>query len=365
MACRYTVREIGLADFAKDSYQFILFKDNRISDSDVKLFKNISQAALHNANISTRVIDVQKNEFSPLLEFYKMASDGIFPNLLFVSPQGSAKAFRFNQSKDLTQAIWYIIEKIVTSPARAKLMENIIKSFAVIYFIEGTNSEENIKAREIVESAISVFKPLMLSLPKAVHTPPAIITIKANETGDEDVLLWSLGWEEVDKSKPSVALIYGRGRRMGPMLNNNYIREDIIRNMLRFIGEDCECGLDRNWMLGTMIPLRWDSKLKSAVLAQYGFDADNPLVISEMSQILSVAPARINRSVDTGILYGYSESIMKLSEPANKLPGNESEMINDNSFNESIRSITVSLIGLSGLTLIGGFIILRRRKRNS
>ncbi len=365
MACRYTVREIGFADFGSDFYQFVLFKDSRISDADAKLFKNISYAALLDANINAQVIDVQKEKLSLLLEYYKKSSDGKLPNAILVSPEGRAKSLMFNGTEDFTQIIWSLLEKIVTSSARDKLMKNIIKSFGVVYFIEGNNSEENIRTRKIVEKAIEEIKLVMMSLPKPVHIPPAIITIKANETDDEDILLWSLGWEESDKSKPAVALIYGRGRRMGPMLKGNYIREDVIRNMLRFIGEDCECGLDRSWMLGTMIPLRWDSKLKAAVLAQYGFDADNPMVISEMSQILSVAPERLNNSVDTDILYGYSENVVSISD-STKHRNMDQSLINTDESSYGIKeALSFTLLGFLSIIIIGGIIIIRAKRRNS
>lgn len=365
MACRFTVREIGFADFGKDSYQFVLFKDGRISDADAKLFKNISYAALLDANITVQVIDVQKDSSSPLLEYYTKSGEGKLPNVILVSPEERAKAFWFDGSEDFTQTVWSLLEKVVTSNARDLLMENIIKSFGVVYFIEGDNAVENNNARKMLEEAIEEIKLVMMSLPKPVHIPPAIITIKANERADEDVLLWSLGWEKADLGKPAVALIYGRGRRMGPMLKGDKINKDVIRNMLRFIGEDCECGLDRSWMLGTMIPMRWDSKLKAAVLSQYGFDADNPMIISEMSQILSVAPERTNNSIDTDLLYGYSESILHISDSSNSL-NVEPIQIDANESSQGINKVfSFILLGFLGIISIGVFIFIRAKRRNS
>ena len=136
MACRFTVREIGFADFGKDSYQFVLFKDDRISDSDAKLFKTISYAALLDANITVHVIDVQKDSSSPLLKYYIKSDEGKLPNAILVSPEERAKAFVFDGSEDFTQAVWSMLEEIVTSNARDQLMESIITSFGVAYFIE-------------------------------------------------------------------------------------------------------------------------------------------------------------------------------------------------------------------------------------
>jgi hypothetical protein len=117
-------------------------------------------------------------------------------------------------------------------------------------------------------------------------------------------------------------------------------------------------------MLGTMIPLRWDSELKSRVLSEYGFDADNPMVVSEMSQILSVAPAKTNRSVDTGILYGYTENILKISNPDNPGGKPEVEEKDDQSCSGILRSLMLSLIGIVIISIVGGYVILRSRKKN-
>ena len=220
-------------------------------------------------------------------------------------------------------------------------------------------------AERTIKQAVERTEQIMTSLPKPVNKPPRVIRIKADDRESEDILLWSLGWEGNESKKPAVAIMYGRGRRMGPMLEGDFIREEVITNMLRFVGEDCECGLDRTWMLGTMIPLRWDSDLKSNVLSEYGFDADNPLVVSEMIQILSVAPARTNRSVDTGILYGYTENILKLSNPANKSGTTEPEMTDEGFFSGTVKSFTFSLIGIVLITIAGGFVIFRSRKTNT
>ncbi len=365
MACRFTVREIGFADFGNDSYQFVLFNDDRISVADAKLFFNISYAALLDANIAVKVIDVKEDKSSPLLKYYVKSDDGNLPNTILVSPEGRVKSFMFSGTEDFTQSVWGLLERIVTSTARDRLMESIIKSYGVVYFIEGDNSEENKRAYKLVEEAIEEIKLIMMNLPKPVHIPPAIITIKAADRPQEDVLLWSLGWDKVDNGAPAVALVYGRGRRMGPMLKAENIKKDIIRNMLRFIGEDCECGLDRSWMLGTMIPMRWDSNLQAGVVSQYGFDADNPMIISEMSQILSVAPQRVNSSVDTDILYGYSESLLIISDSASGKKEVELPSVSEESSERFKSTLSIVLIGFLGILIIGGFIFIRAKRRNT
>jgi len=362
MACRYTVREIGFADFGKDSYHLVLFDDSRISDENAKLFAKISGAALLDANIIVQIINVEKGDTSVFLKYYKEFDSNGLPNVVLVSPEKRAKAFYIDTSGDFSQTVWSLLEEILTSRARYRLKKNIIESYGVVYFIEGRNTEENRKARETVENAVAEIKRLMSSLPKPVNIPPAIITIKTGEIESEDVLLWSLGWEPADIEKPAVALIYGRGRRMGPLLKDEKIKLEVVRNMLRFIGEDCECGLDRSWMLGTMIPLRWNSKLKAGVLKQYGFDAENPLVISEMSQILSIAPQRVNNSINTDLLYGYSENVLAITDSIKRIE--PESVVTGSSSDGVLNTLIITLLSLLVIIIAGGIIFVRFKNRN-
>ena len=316
-ACRFTVREIGFADFGKDQYHFVLFKDSRVTDKEVKTFRSTARAAMLDANVIVQVIDVE-SDTSSLVKYYNEYVGEEKPNIMLISPEKRAKAFFIDKSANFSLALWDMIEDVLVSPARKELTDHIIKSYCVVYFVEGTDAKENEKAWAVLNTGIEEIKQIMGGLPHPVNTPPYVITVKAGDTKREDVLLWSLGWEKKDAAHPAVAMMYGRARRMGPMLKDDRIRQDIIENMLRFIGEDCECGLDRSWMLGTMLPLRWDNKLRKEVLTVHGFDADNPMVISEMSQILSVAPNRLNQSVNTDLLYGYSENVVMVKKAEEK-----------------------------------------------
>ena len=308
-ACRFTVREIGFADFGKDQYYFVLFKDARVTDDMVRTFKSTAGAAMLDANVNIRVIDVE-NDTSSLIKYYNKYQGDEKPNIMLISPEKRAKAFFIDKTENFSLALWDIIEDVLVSPARKELDDHIIRSYCVIFFVEGTDKKENEKAWAVLDKGIEEIKQIMGGLPHPVNTPPYVVTIKADETKREDVMLWALDWEKKDAAHPAIAMMYGRARRMGPMLKGDRIRQDIIENMLRFIGEDCECGLDRSWMLGTMLPMRWDNDLRKAVLKTHGFDADNPMVISEMSQILSVAPNRVNQAINTDLLYGYAENVV-------------------------------------------------------
>lgn len=363
-ACRYTVREIGFADYGADSYHFYLFKDNRISDKDATDFKKISYAALLDANVSAQIVDVDGTDSLAVMKYYKTNNSSKLPSAVLVSPEGRTKLFYFSDEKEgFKESVWSALEEIVTSPAREELLQKIVKSYGVVYFIEGKDKAQTTRARKNVEGAIDKIKLIMADLPKPVDHPPELIMVKKNDIQNESILLWSLGWKEADKNEPAVAVIYGRGRRMGPLLKGEQITENVVENMMRFVGADCECGLDRTWMLGTMVPLRWGSQRQREIVHQYGFDADNPMVVSEMSQILSVSPARVNKSQDSGNLYGYSEGVLKLS---NSVSTEEQSTVNsEHTLFNLKRALFLIIFIFLMIFIAGGIIFIRAQRRNS
>ena len=74
---------------------------------------------------------------------------------------------------------------------------------------------------------------------------------------------------------------------MGEKVNAGQIREGLLYKYMSMIGADCECGLDRKWMLGKQIPLLWPSVSRQTLATNLGFDVDNPMLLSEMSMILA------------------------------------------------------------------------------
>lgn len=89
------------------------------------------------------------------------------------------------------------------------------------------------------------------------------------------------------------------------------------------------------------------------------------MVISEMSQILSVAPERVNNSIDTELLYGYSESVLTISDSTKKRNVDQPTMSDEDPSFGIEDSLTIILLGFLGIILIGGIIFIRAKRRNS
>ena len=116
---------------------------------------------------------------------------------------------------------------------------------------------------------------------------------------------------------PQVAVLIGRGRRLGPVLRGGMITQAKVQDILTIAGQDCECGLDRSWMQGPIIPASWDLDVQQRAFKDLGFDAENPLVKNEVSRILARGPAQARTPMDLSgafpddVFLGYSEQVIE------------------------------------------------------
>jgi hypothetical protein len=158
-------------------------------------------------------------------------------------------------------------------------------------------------------------------------------------------------------------------------------------SIVNTIGLNCECGLDRKWMQGTMIPQKWDEDVQKQFADQLGFDPESPAIRIEMSQILSKGGKGqgANRQTPIGgtlddLLMGYREGALNLvkAEPNAKVEPPPSTVPDKPSQSQKIQTKTkpspanpgFSIFGwimMAGvpILIVGGFILLIGRKRDS
>jgi hypothetical protein len=368
-ACRYTVREIGYADFGVNPYRLYFFYDSTTPEDQVKTFRRVTYAALYDANVVVELVNIEKDTNSVGLEFLKIHPTQKLPATVLVSPDGRSLAFEFPVGAgEFKNSVWEQIENIVTSPLRRQILPRLAQTYGAALLVEGTDAAQNRQAREIVQKAIAEIKKMLGQMPKTVDKPPELVTLPFNQRNSEKVLLWSLG-SDLNQTAPQVAILYGRGRRMGPILSGENLTENNLLNLLGLIGADCECGLDRAWLLGMMFPLRWPTELREQLVKQLGFDVENPAVKSEMSQILAISQAGNNQQSNER-LFSYREGVIEL-EPKTAAPRvsfSGLQTLNSDSNLETTQSplkIAWMVIGAIFLVVFiaGGLFFMRAKRR--
>ncbi len=380
--CRYNVRDVGFADLGSSGYHLYGYFDESSSPNNLNTFKQMAYAALLDTNIKLECIDVQEPANHPAMDYYRLHKINTTPAAMLVSPDGYSKRINITDSKNSMREA---LDEIVSSPVREDILEHIIKAYCVVLFVEGKNEAENKQHKKTVQAAVDDIAKIMGQMPKPLEHPPHLTEIPQKKFSQESILLWSLGLETHELSDPCVLILHGRARRIGPLLKKNAITKTNIFHVLSMIGLSCECGLDRKWMQGSMIPIVWGSEQQREVVQYLGFDAESPTVKMEISQILHNGPGG-SMQRDAGdavesILNGYSEVTLEFGDSgvetkeANLVSQIEEPISRLEEFNQSDSKSEMAaefpfyllIWVMGGLTIFilvtGGYILMRERSK--
>ncbi len=277
-SCRFTVREIGFSTLSSYNYSLVYIASRadlkKLSYPDLK---NL----LDDSNIGLLFLDPEIDQNHPALKAAIKAGAN-FPQLILLSPDGRILLF---DEPDLDE----VINEIALSPLSEIFISNFYNRFAYVLMVESNNADKNHQAKEILSQACADITNRMPNMPKQVKNGPAVLILNQDKLKNEKVILWSLGIEKIPDN-PIAFVIYGRGRIIGDIISYEDIIDNRVFQYLAMIGADCECGLDRKWMLGSQIPMNWPSSARQNLTDELGFDVDNPVIMAEMSYIMSKDP---------------------------------------------------------------------------
>jgi hypothetical protein len=249
--------------------------------------------------------------------------------------------------------------------------------------VEGTDATDNERVRAAIQNASAGIAKLMPSMPKPVDVPPQLVTIPVTEQGAEAVLLWGLGFEPRLLPEARVAIVFGRGRRLGEPLEGALITRTVLQERLAMIGQDCECDLDRAWLKGPVLPGRWDRELQQLAAKTLGFDPENPMVRTEVSRIVlrGEGDKTQSKKPTTALALGYSEESVDADATDSSAAGGNAAETNSTAATPgtnapsntpkppllakpSARPLWFALFGFLAAAVAAGLIVLRRSRRN-
>jgi len=299
LACRYSVRDTGFVDLGSSAYRLELVAHPDFPDSLRQTFRQSAAALLLESNIA-----FEPNGPSP--------EPGSNPSLRLVDSDQRSLTVATLDPRSAPDAL-RLLESVAISPARERLYAETLRAYAVILLLEGANADANLQARTAANAAIAAITRLLPSMAKPMDVPPVLMTLSPAEQARESVLLWGLGFEPAPSDAPRIALVFGRGRRLGSTLEGPMITQTALRERLVLIGQDCECDLDRAWLSGPLLPGRWDGNLQQTAARSLGFDPENPVVRAEVSRIVERGPQpnQRKRTPATSQALGYSEEAVE------------------------------------------------------
>lgn len=306
-ACRYNVRETGFVDLAIRPYYLYCYVSQDTPADIISSFKQISRAVLMDSNIEAEIIDTDQQRDHPSMKYLDLGPIRSFPAAVLVSPDGQSLSVPITKpDQPFKLTLRSALDHLVSSPKREEILQEVIKTYGVVVLIEGTDPQDNKKAQEAVAEAIETISRQMEMMPKPIAHPPVLLVVDSRSIPGETILLWSLGLNVEEISEPRAAVLYGRARWIGPLMKGEEISAVNLTRILFVIGADCECGLDMQWIQGTMLPARWDAKMRARVVKTLEFDPENPMVKMEMSRIL-----RRGTYFYPGVPLGYQELVAK------------------------------------------------------
>lgn len=360
-ACRYTVRDIGYSRAYASPYQLLLPMPEEFPEALRSEAEKLCRTALGDANLSARLAG--RRELDSLLAAHSepRAKEN---EALLISPRGRILRYKISLTLDnWKSALWDILDWACLSPVRKQINQKLTQSYCVVLLLPGRDSQENALYQARAEQSIQEIKKIMPSLPKPVSQAPALLILDQEQMRQEDLLLWSLECD-TQTTHPRAAVIYGRARRLGPVLEQETFTEQNLLSLLALVGADCECGLDRSGILGLMLPSRWGGGLQQAVADELGFDVENPAVLMEMEQILSLnAPAPAGTAKTADMITSYREELVELLSP----PAAQSAVEKPAPAAHSLRSFfLITFLGIGGvlaLAALGFHWKMKKRKQ--
>lgn len=317
LACRYNVRETGFVDLGIEPYFLYGYVSKDTPAEITSTFKQVSYAALMDSGIRVEIIDTDQQKDHPAMKFLDLWPIQSFPSAVLVSPDGQSLHVPITKpDQPFKESLWSAIDNILSSPKREEIVQQVSKTYGAVLLIEGTDAEQNKKAKLAASGAIEKVSLQMEWMPKPIAYPPVIIVMDSESLAREKILLWSLGLDAEKVDKQYAVVLYGRARWIGPLFEGEEINERNLLSVLLVIGADCECGFNYRWLQGTMLPVRWDEKIQARAIESLGFDPENPMIKMEISRI-------IGRGFSSypGVPFGYQEFVVEsVNEAEHILP---------------------------------------------
>jgi len=364
MACRFNIREIGFAEIAPNPYVLYYFYDGQTKKSEIAQFEKMAEKVFQYSNVKSKTVNILDKE-DPVLNYLSDNEDRKFPTTLLLSPDGTTIEMPVSKERGSVEGM---LRSIVSSSFRSNIKSMLVRKYAVVLLLSGMNDKENEVASGFAKKDVSELEKIMPRMPKLIKEGPELVVLSRAEMEQETSLLWSLGIDASKVEQPMAVIIYGRGRIMGDVIPFDEIQTNSIFKLLNIIGADCECGLDRKWMLGKLIPMTWDPHLRTELYGLLKFDVENPMILSEMSQIISIEATKSGSNTEDLELfqpkeYSLSEDVSSSIPEVTHISGRddtESEVDYDSKL---MSSGLYAILGLVIVVLVGVVVLIVKRKR--
>ncbi len=278
--CPYAIRDAGFIVRDPSPYHLYLCVNDRTPERE-HLDDRLAASAtefLADSNVEAEVVNLDRQPDHQAAAALASLSIRELPAAVLVSPLREAVRIRglaMDHAPD--EALRAVLAASVASPRREELKEHITEHWCLMVLAEGTDAKANERARAAAQAAAEQAVGMSTELGQTIEAPPRLLRLPADDPG-EAVLLAALGLREGDPADPRLAVVFGTGRRLGPVLRGAEIAERSVLAYLETLGRSCACTSDPSELLGPSVPLVWDAEIRARVRDSLGFDPEKPEV---------------------------------------------------------------------------------------
>jgi len=280
LGCPYSIRDAGFIVRDPSPYHLYLCVDDRTPERERLADWLAASAAgsLTDANVEAEAVNLDRDPGHEAAASLASLDVQQLPAAVLVSPgEEAVEVPGLGAGRLLEQGVRAAVAASVSSPAREKLKANLVEHWCVIVLAEGAEAKANERARAAAQAAAEQAVGMSTELGQTIETPPHLLRLPADDPG-EAVLLAALGLCAGDPADPRLAVVFGTGRRLGPVLRGAEIAERSVLAYLETLGRSCTCTSDPGELLGPSVPLVWDAGIRARVRGSLGFDPEKPEV---------------------------------------------------------------------------------------
>ena len=286
VACPYSIRDSGFIVREPDPFRLLVAVRDDTPDRSAleRLLREAAGLYLPDTDIEAALLNLDAPP-SVDAEFISGVAEAVgeaVPAAVLVSPRGDLKVLPgLGPDSAGKDALHGLVRGVAHSEARDEIARRIVAHWCVVLIAEGEDNVENDLVARAVRAATRSVAGAATEMGR-ISTPPHAITL-ARDDRSEDVFAWSVGLDEGNAAGARVAVLFGMGRRLGPVIPAADITESLLVDLFHLLGRNCTCTADPRWLLGPRAPLLWGMEREVEVRDALGFDPHNPLVIHSLA----------------------------------------------------------------------------------
>lgn len=286
LSCPYSIRDSGFIIRDPVPYRLIWLSHGAAPEALAAtqlLHDKIAAQVFDEANVRPELLDTKREPQHPLrskLESLATADGQVF----LAAPDDRVTEPPLSPASIMEKALTELFQQTVDSPKRREIVQEIITHWCVVVVVEGADPAQSAAVARAAAAAADQLVGFKPEMGDPIQAAPPVVRLRADDP-DERITRWSVGLEEGDLRETRAAILFGKGRRVGPVLTAAQATEGRFLELFRLLGKNCTCTADPTWLLGPALPLKWGRDLRQQVRVALGFDPDNPNVAATLSGV--------------------------------------------------------------------------------